>query len=524
MASYTCYMRSIKENTLIFETSQTTDRQSIFAELSKKYQIVKDPLLKSRIIYLDTFDWRLYNENLLLIKEQERFILKKKNTLAEICSLSAPRAQSPAFWWDFEQSSLKNALRSVLDLRALIQIVSIQKTIQPYRLLNKDEKTVIRANFELVRPAGRASHGLTTMQLLLIMPLRGYENELKHIEEPLKTAGLEQSKSDYFDLLVNKSGRIPSDYSSKLNINLQPHISSKDALTVILKNLLSTIRKNEDGIKQDIDTEFLHDFRVAVRRTRSALSLIKGVFNKQALSSHKTGISRLGKATNALRDLDVYLLKQEEYKDLVPQDLHPGLELIFEKISEQRKTELAKLKRFLNSKAYKNIVAEWESFLDTYEDNSPESENAGTDILVLAKRIINKKYRQIIKTGRAIDGSTPDEQLHRLRIECKKLRYMLEFFSSLFPKNEIGLIIKNLKKLQDNLGDFNDLCVQQQSLKEFAEKFDSDDKNITISIGGLIAVLYQKQNETRNKFTSTFKRFTADENTRLFNKLFSPRK
>ena len=41
---------------------------------------------------------------------------------------------------------------------------------------------------------------------------------------------------------------------------------------------LQTLRINEDGVRKDLDSEFLHDFRVAVRRTRSALSQIKGVF------------------------------------------------------------------------------------------------------------------------------------------------------------------------------------------------------------------------------------------------------
>jgi len=66
--------------------------------------------------------------------------------------------------------------------------------------------------------------------------------------------------------------------------------------------------------------------------------------------------------------------------------------------------------------------------------------------------------------------------------------------------------------------------MQQQNLKEFAEKFDSGSKNITISIGGLIAVLYQKQNETRNEFTNTFKQFAGHENSKLFSKLFSHHK
>ena len=131
---------------------------------------------------------------------------------------------------------------------------------------------------------------------------------------------------------------------------------------------------------------------------------------------------------------------------------------------------------------------------------------------------------KIIKAGRLIDEKTPDSDIHSLRIECKKLRYLLEFFSSLFPQNEMSIIVKQLKKLQDNLGDFNDLSVQQKSLKNYLSKIDnnSNDKNIVpLAVGGLIAVLYQKQQVLKNQFTQKFDEFSKTKNIKLYKKLFS---
>ena len=71
-------------------------------------------------------------------------------------------------------------------------------------------------------------------------------------------------------------------------------------------------------------------------------------------------------------------------------------------------------------------------------------------------------------------GVRTDEDLHNLRIDCKKLRYLLEFFTSLFPKTQMKLLIKQLKQLQDNLGDFNDLSVQQARLLEVAGELPAD--------------------------------------------------
>ena len=67
-----------------------------------------------------------------------------------------------------------------------------------------------------------------------------------------------------------------------------------------------------------------------------------------------------------------------------------------------------------------------------------------------------------------IDDDSPDEALHRLRIDAKKLRYLLEFFRALYPPKEIGAVVGALKSLQDNLGDFNDLSVQQGAMRGFA--------------------------------------------------------
>ena len=65
---------------------------------------------------------------------------------------------------------------------------------------------------------------------------------------------------------------------------------------------------------------------------------------------------------------------------------------------------------------------------------------------------------------------SPAEALHELRKQCKKLRYLMEFFQSLFPKEQIKQLIKILKGLQDNLGEHQDLEVQEHTLKDFSKE------------------------------------------------------
>ena len=70
-----------------------------------------------------------------------------------------------------------------------------------------------------------------------------------------------------------------------------------------------------------------------------------------------------------------------------------------------------------------------------------------------AQLLIGKRYRGVLRRGREITSASSDESLHALRIRCKRLRYLLEFFRPTY-----GELLKaettRLKELQDVLGEF----------------------------------------------------------------------
>jgi CHAD domain-containing protein len=327
--------------------------------------------------------------------------------------------------------------------------------------------------------------------------------------------------------VLKAAGKKPGDYASKFVLDLAPDLHSEKATRMILRYLIDVMKRNERGVKADTDTEFLHDFRVSSRRIRSALGQIRGVFPKEKAGQFRKDFAILGKTTNKLRDLDVYLLKKEQYRALLPQHTVSGLDLFFQDLSEERRSELKNVRKFLNSMVYKKIVSRWEEFIDSETAfAAEEAKNAQRPVLELAQRIIFRRYKQIIRDGKKVNAASPDEQLHQLRIDCKKLRYLLEFYASLFPKKNMLLLIGQLKKLQDNLGDFNDLFVQQEHLKEYLshiKKSRADSLLTAAAIGGLITALSQRQQSVRSEFKQRFKVFRARENHALFTKLFQPR-
>jgi CHAD domain-containing protein len=232
----------------------------------------------------------------------------------------------------------------------------------------------------------------------------------------------------------------------------------------------------------------------------------------------------VGKLSNVLRDLDVYLLTQDAYKAMLPDDLRDDIDPLFRHLHNKRAKAFQQVTRGLKTKKYAKIMRDWETFLNQPPPDSATALNADLPVIVLARQRIYKRYRAIVKTGNKILANTEDDLLHALRIECKKLRYLMEFFATLFPRKKIDALIGQLKKLQDNLGDFNDLCVQQDYLLDISAELPAGQQKVKrtlVAIGSLIQTLNHKKQSVKEAFASTFTDFAAPANQKLFKELFS---
>jgi CHAD domain-containing protein len=81
-----------------------------------------------------------------------------------------------------------------------------------------------------------------------------------------------------------------------------------------------------------------------------------------------------------------------------------------------------------------------------------------------------------------------------------------------------------LKKLQDNLGDFNDLCVQEEYLLNITQKLPAthqQKKKTLVAIGSLIGSLDRKRQTIKDAFAKTFTDFASPKNQELFRELFT---
>ena len=92
-----------------------------------------------------------------------------------------------------------------------------------------------------------------------------------------------------------------------------------------------------------------------------------------------------------------------------------------------------------------------------------QGKNLDTNIDKYARKLLYRPDSRVLETGARLDGNDA-EQMHQLRIACKKLRYTAEFFKPIIPG--LDAHIRHLKQLQNVLGTLNDASVMCRLLKE----------------------------------------------------------
>jgi len=505
----------------IWSLPESLDAKPLIADLKKAFQLqVEKDQTKIRK-WFDSDDWRLYRRNLLLFQESRKWNLIHLDTEEVVADFSGERCEKFRYPWDFPVSRIRTLLEPMLSIRSVLPLVTIKSSTVPIRILNKDRKTIVLVFFDehTTRETGSVFRTIT------LKGVRGYTNSFNEVSNFFATYGVKDEVAYHAFLAqgIRSAGRTPLDYTSKFIVALQAKMTTRQAMVHIYRQLLDTMQHNEQGVIGDLDTEFLHDFRVAVRRTRSGLGQVKKVLPADVVDKVKKDLSWLGDITGATRDLDVYLLDQKKYLNRLPAKLQPHLRLFFVELARRRDKEQKKLVRNLHSLEYKQVVDHWYEYLQGSEQGG-ETSNSNRPVIELAREIIARKYKRVLRNGNAIKYVSPDEDLHRLRIQCKKLRYTLEFFSSLFSTGEINMAIKQLKRLQDNLGIFNDLSVQQDMLRKYLAGLkpgSRKNQELATAIGGLLTNLYHEHQRVRKGFSSKFHRFSCEENQLLYAKLFN---
>jgi CHAD domain-containing protein len=341
-----------------------------------------------------------------------------------------------------------------------------------------------------------------------LRPLRGYDEEGERIE-----------------WLLVQHGFTPAAEWSSVDVAMQPDERSDIVVARVLLRLREIQEQNLPGTLVGADIEYLHDFRVAIRRTRSVLREMRGVFAPADLERVRASFKWLQEQTSATRDLDVYLRDFEELQAMAPAAMQADLEPLEALLSARHQGARAAMEEALRSERARALHAEWLEILEVLVlEDQAERPDAARPIGELAAERIRKVHHRMVGMGRAIASDSPPEEYHELRKKGKELRYLLELFAKpLFDGDVVRPMIKSLKGLQDVLGLHQDREVQMEMLKEIAQSLVSKPggAGALMAIGVLLERLEADAEAARGHFAASFAGFASEAQCKLVADAFS---
>ncbi len=310
--------------------------------------------------------------------------------------------------------------------------------------------------------------------------------------------------------------------STSKHLSLNPSQAAVPAIAQGLQQFFEIMEHNEKGVIERIDPEFLHDFRVAVRRTRAVLSQFNAVFPEN-IEIFEDTFSWLGKLTGPARDNDVLILEIDKFRKVGLKKSHDTLPLL-EQFLQHRQDELYKpLADALQSKQYRLFKTHWRRFLKRCMTQPAQPDISIPVVSQVAPKKIWKLYTCILRHGAKIKSKSPASDYHQLRKISKKLRYLMEYFQSLYPKADIRPLIKEVNKLQDNLGEHQDLEVHIANLTTYGKGLQTpSDTGLDplTAIERICRTFEKRKLQLRKEFRVRFDKFSAKAYKKRFESLF----
>jgi CHAD domain-containing protein len=477
-------------------------------------------------IYFDTFDGLLREAGMTLMHADGTLSVASQESGVLVASLPMRAPTKPLFARELPTGPLRDTLLPLTDVRVLLALAHLHTREHVLSVLDGERKTVVRLALEetvLLRSDGPDA---ALRPRLRISGIRGYDKDLHRVQEALVgELGFKPADQPLVDEAVRAAGGVPGGLPTKVAVPLQPDQRADSAAAVVLRGMLEVIEVNLDGAIADLDSEFLHDLRVSVRRSRAVQRELKRVFPPDELAHYRAEFRWLQQATGDVRDLDVHVLEFDDMRALVPEAMRDDLDPLLHVLRARRVKARRALVRALRSKRMATLLSGWASFLDGLEATSEdERPDAARPIGEVSGERIRKVYRRMLKMGGAIEPSSPAESYHELRKKGKELRYLLELFGvALYPEEVVKPMIKTLKALQDVLGRHQDREVQIAVLRSLGPEVGqaSGGEAALMAIGALVARLGEDERAARGEFAGRFAEFASNEQREVVKETFA---
>ena len=477
--------------------------------------------------YLDTFDWSLMKNKLAL-----RYRVSNGSAMYTLKSIG--------FIEDgiAKRTEMEIPLDRPVDVPALIRVKRVRKLVDgmifPRRLIEQVQVRTDRRGYRVTSPEGaeielafdissfslRGLHKPRRVQKLEELEaeiLNGPEGALQSLSVLLSDRfHYPPSKASKFEVAIERFKiTIPSKKPPK---GLRPRLDDRLDLAVrkILTHQFMWLREHLPGVQQDLDTEFVHQARVATRRMRSALRLFREAIPESAATYLGGELKWLGGMFGAVRDLDVFLLNLSRFKDRIESFPAKKKRAFEDLIEKHRRAPLEALCQALESPRYRNFERRLAQFLERPLPARPRPSLALKPVREVAPVIITEKFDAVIEQGRALLADPKPKQYHLLRIQMKKLRYASEFMATAY-EGTLDAMIERTVEIQDCLGELQDTVFTRKFIEGLLEDWKGKlvDPDLLFILGEIYQLQSEIARERREAFDRIWKPFSSEESITL---------
>jgi inorganic triphosphatase YgiF len=271
-------------------------------------------------------------------------------------------------------------------------------------------------------------------------------------------------------------------------VELHAALTTAAALRRIMGACVEQMQVNEAGVLAGRDPEYLHQFRVGMRRLRSCLSVAALATGREAVAPLAAELRWLGTEMNPARDWDVFMTETLPPLAATFASVR-GLDALRRTGARLRARHNRAVREALASRRYQALLLSLGALL-AREDlaglrvapvavatDAPASAEAPAPAAApavhpldqpageFAATVLGRRDRRLRKRGAAVPEATPEAR-HEVRIAAKKLRYAAEFFASLYPRKRVARYARSLAGIQEILGALNDAAVVERLLAE----------------------------------------------------------
>jgi CHAD domain-containing protein len=237
----------------------------------------------------------------------------------------------------------------------------------------------------------------------------------------------------------------------------------------ILRFHFEKMLAHEAGTIAGDDPEELHDMRVATRRQRAALRIVEPHFRRKAIRPVRDGLRTLGGCLGAVRDLDVLLAAARAHQSNLGATDARDFQHLVDAWTRGRDAARVQMLAHLSGQSYADFKDSYTSFLDTpgAGARAPAADVVPRPTLVshVLRPELWAHYGAVCAFETVLPWASV-ETLHALRIEGKRLRYLLEFFREVLDRC-VEEAIESVVALQDQLGELQDAVVTIGLVRDF---------------------------------------------------------